>query len=109
VGDRQSLLTCLLQDSVRRSKLDSPLLRQLEGLAKEGTADAVITIMVWVEGPATPPLREKLAQARLMFRAAVGPVISGSIRVADLYHLTGLEAVRLITLPADFHIKHRSE
>ena len=109
MGDSQSLLTCLLHDSVRSSKLDSPLLWQLEGLAQEGTADAVIRVLVWIEGSATPPLREQLAQARLMFRAAVGPVISGSIRVADLYHLTNLKAVRLITLPADYHIKDPAE
>jgi hypothetical protein len=109
VGDSPSLLTCLLQDSVRRSKLDGPLLLQLEGLAKHGTADAAIQIMVRIEGSLTPPLRERLAQAGLMFRAAVGPVISGSIRVADLFHLTGLEAVQLVALPAEFHIKRSAE
>jgi hypothetical protein len=109
VGDSPSLLTCLLQDSVRRSKLDGPLLLQLEGVAKQGTADVVIRIMVQIEESLTAPLRARLARVHFMVDAAVGPVISGSIRVADLFHLTGLEAVQLVALPAEFHIKRPAE
>lgn len=62
-------------------------------------------VLVRIEGALTAALREELARAGLMLHGAVGEVVSGSIRAADIFHLTGLGAVRLVSLPAAFHIQ----
>jgi hypothetical protein len=98
-------LACLLQDPLRRAKLDGPLRLQVEEAAKRGVAETTIPVLVQIAGTLTPGLRRQLERAGLTLHAEIGQVLSGSIRLADLVHLTALDVVQLVSLPADYRIK----
>jgi len=103
------LLVCILQDSIRRSKLDGPLLLRVQVAAQQGMAEEILSVLVRINGALTPTLREELAQTGLALHGIVGDIVSGSIRTADLYHLTALGAVRYVALSGTFQIRPPTE
>ncbi len=96
------MLSRMLNDPLRREKLDGALRLQIQqvvdGEQPSGQVDESLDVQVQISGDLTDDLRAQLTGIGLNIRGNIGDILSGSIRMGDLAALTNVESVIYVQL-----------